>query len=312
MKFNYILAFAFTFILFSARGQQDAQFSDYKLNLSSFNPAFAGFFDGSVLLIHRTQFTGFEGAPESKNLNINIPLTMNMGAGINVSSEKLGVTEEVVITGDYSYTIFTDEINMLSFGLKAGFNTLNVDYTLLDLQNNNDMSFENNIVNRITPRIGVGFLFNTPDWFIGISTPNFIKESYNPTVKGISVTKPQIYFTTGYQTALTDELLFKPSILAKQIQGAPLAVDLALNFEFKEKFRFGTSYRWNSAVTGIIGVNVIPEFQAGYAYDHNINGLGKYAPSSHQFYIKYTFKQSKNRRRDCGCSFTDPINNIGY
>ncbi|AYN04022.1 MULTISPECIES: type IX secretion system membrane protein PorP/SprF [unclassified Flavobacterium] len=312
MKFNYILAFAFTLILFSARGQQDAQFSDYKLNMSSFNPAFAGFFDGSVLLIHRTQFTGFKGAPESKNLNVNIPLTMNMGAGINVSSEKIGVTEELVITGDYSYTIFTDEINMLSFGLKAGFNMLNVDYTLLDLQNNNDLSFENNIVNRISPRIGVGFLFNTPKWFIGISTPNFIKESYDPTVKGISVTKPQIYFTTGYQTALTDELLFKPSILAKEVQGSPLAIDFALNFEFKEKFRFGTSYRWKSAITGIVGVNVLPEFQAGYAYDHNINGLGKYAPSSHQFYIKYTFKQSKNMRRDCGCSFTDPINNIGF
>lgn len=312
MKFNYILAFAFTLILFSARGQQDAQFSDYKLNMSSFNPAFAGFFDGSVLLIHRTQFTGFKGAPESKNLNVNIPLTMNMGGGINVSSEKIGVTEELVITGDYSYTIFTDEINMLSFGLKAGFNMLNVDYTLLDLQNNNDLSFENNIVNRISPRIGVGFLFNTPKWFIGISTPNFIKESYDPTVKGISVTKPQIYFTTGYQTALTDELLFKPSILAKEVQGSPLAIDFALNFEFKEKFRFGTSYRWKSAITGIVGVNVLPEFQAGYAYDHNINGLGKYAPSSHQFYIKYTFKQSKNMRRDCGCSFTDPINNIGF
>lgn len=312
MKFNYILALAFTFILFSARGQQDAQFSDYKLNMSSFNPAFAGFFDGSVLLIHRSQFTGFEGAPESKNLNINIPLTMNMGTGINVSSEKIGVTEELVIAADYSYTIFTDEINMLSFGLKAGFNMLNVDYTLLDLQNNNDMSFENNIENRITPRIGVGFLFNTPKWFIGVSTPNFIRESYNPTVKGISVTKPQIYFTTGYQTALTDELLFKPSILAKGVQGAPLAIDFAFNFEFKEKFRFGTSYRWKSAITGIIGVDVVPEFQAGYAYDHNINGLGKYAPSSHQFYIKYTFKQSKHMRRDCGCSFTSPINNIGY
>ncbi|OUL60131.1 type IX secretion system membrane protein PorP/SprF [Flavobacterium sp. AJR] len=312
MKFNYILVLAFTFTLFSARAQQDAQFSDYKLNMSSFNPAFAGFFDGSVLLIHRTQFAGFDGAPESLNLNVNIPLTMNMGAGMNVSSEKLGVTEELILTGDYSYTIFTDEINMLSFGLKAGFNVLNVDYTRLDVQNTNDLSFENNIENRISPRIGVGFLFNTPNWYIGLSTPNFIKESYDPTVAGISVTKPQVYFTTGYQTALTHELLFKPSILAKEVQGSPLAIDFALNFEFKEKFRFGASYRWDSAITGIIGVNLLQDFQAGYAYDHNINGLGKYAPSSHQFYLKYTFKQSKNMRRECGCSFTDPANNLGF
>lgn len=313
MKFNTIVVLLFTFTLFSARAQQDAQFSDYKLNMSSFNPAFAGFFDGSVLLIHRSQFTGFEGAPETQNLNINIPISMNMGAGFNVINQKLGVTQDLIVTGDYSYTIYTNELNMLTFGLKAGFNMLNLDYNRLDLNNPDDVSFQNNIENQITPRIGVGFLFNTPSWFIGLSTPNFIKERYNPTIKSASITTmPQIYFTTGYQTRLNDELLFKPSILAKAAQNAPFAIDFAFNFEYMEKFRFGVSYRWDSAITGMMGINILKDFQAGYAYDYNLNGLGKYAPSSHQFYLKYIFKQSKNMRRECSCSFTDPANNIGF
>ena len=313
MRFNIIATLLFTFTLFSAKAQQDAQFSDYKLNMSSFNPAFAGFFDGSVLLIHRTQFAGFDGAPETQNLNINIPIDLNMGAGFNVTNQKLGVTQDIVITGDYSYTIYTDELNMLSFGLKAGLSILDIDYSRLDLNNADDLSFQNNIENQLTPRVGVGLLFNTPNWFIGLSTPNFIKESYNPTIKTSTITSmPQIYFTTGYQTRINDDLLFKPSILAKAVENAPLAIDFALNFEFREKFRFGASYRWNSAITGMMGINLLQDFQAGYAYDYNINGLGKYAPSSHQFYIKYIFKQSKNIRRECSCSFTDPTNNLGF
>lgn len=313
MRFNIIATLLFTFTLFSAKAQQDAQFSDYKLNMSSFNPAFAGFFDGSVLLIHRTQFAGFDGAPETQNLNINIPIDLNMGAGFNVTNQKLGVTQDIIITGDYSYTIYTDELNMLSFGLKAGLSILDIDYSRLDLNNTDDLSFQNNIENQVTPRIGVGFLFNTPNWFIGLSTPNFIKETYNPTIKTATITSmPQIYFTTGYQTRINDDLLFKPSILAKAVENAPLAIDFALNFEFREKFRFGASYRWNSAITGMMGINLLQDFQAGYAYDYNTNGLGKYAPSSHQFYIKYIFKQSKNIRRECSCSFTDPTNNLGF
>ena len=313
MKFNIIATLLFTFTLFSAKAQQDAQFSDYKLNMSSFNPAFAGFFDGSVLLIHRTQFAGFDGAPETQNLNTNIPIDLNMGAGFNVTNQKLGVTQDIIITGDYSYTIYTDELNMLSFGLKAGLSILDIDYSRLDLNNADDLSFQNNIENQVTPRIGVGFLFNTPNWFIGLSTLNFIKETYNPTIKTATITSmPQIYFTTGYQTRINDDLLFKPSILAKAVENAPLAIDFALNFEFREKFRFGASYRWNSAITGMMGINLLQDFQAGYAYDYNTNGLGKYAPSSHQFYIKYIFKQSKNISRECSCSFTDPTNNLGF
>lgn len=314
MKFNYILGLLLSLTLFTAQAQQEVQFSDYKLNMSSFNPAFAGFFDGSMLFIHRSQFVGIKGAPESQNLNVNIPLNMNMGMGFNAISEKLGVTEELIFTGDYSYTIFTDDVNMFTFGLKAGVNILNVDYTLLDMENPDDPSFVNNIENKVSPRIGVGFLFNTPQWYVGISTPNFIKENYNPTVRGATATtRPHFYMTTGFQTALTDELLFKPSILAKAVEEAPIAIDFALNFEFKEQFRFGVSYRWDAAVTGIVGVNVLKDFQIGYAYDYNTNGLGKYAPSSHQFYLKYVFKHSREMRRECSsCSFTDSSTNIGF
>ena len=144
MKSKYILYIVLA-IGFYAKAQQQVQFTDYKLNMSSFNPAFAGYFDGSILLIHRSQFIGIDGAPEAQNLNVNIPIDQKMGMGFNAINEKLGVTQEVTLAADYSYSIYTDDYNMLTFGIKAGVNILNIDFSKLDLQDQNDQSFENNI-----------------------------------------------------------------------------------------------------------------------------------------------------------------------
>ncbi|MCG9793672.1 PorP/SprF family type IX secretion system membrane protein [Flavobacterium algicola] len=297
MNLRYIIILFFL-TLFPVTAQQNPQFSDYKLNRSIFNPAFGGFFDGSVLLLNRSQFTGIEGAPQSVNLSINAPLTVNMGMALNVISEKLGVTDEVTMTADYSYTIYVGELNMLTFGLKAGFSNLNINYSLLDLEDTTDISFATNIENKILPRMGIGFLFNTPNLYIGLSTPNFINKNYDATVSGSTISRtPSFFFNMGYNMRLNNDLVLEPSVLVKFVENAPLAVDMALNFEYQEVMRFGASYRWNNAVTGLIGFEVLRDFQIGYAYDYNINALAKYAPSSHQFYLKYTFKRPRELMR---------------
>ncbi|MGJ8550942.1 PorP/SprF family type IX secretion system membrane protein [Winogradskyella wichelsiae] len=293
MNFKYI-SILFILTLFSAKAQQNPQFSDYKLNRSIFNPAFGGFFDGSVLLLNRSQFSGIEGAPKSVNLSINAPLNINTGMAVNILSEKLGVTDEFTFTADYSYTIYLGQLYMLTFGLKAGMSNLNINYSRLDLEDNSDFSFANNIEDKMLARIGFGFLFNTPNWYIGISTPNVIKENYEQTEDGATVSKsPNIYVTTGYNIELNRELVFEPSILAKHVKNNPLAIDFALNFEYQEVFRFGASYRWNNAITGLVGFEVLKDFQVGYAYDYSINAIAKYTPSSHQLHLKYTFKRPK-------------------
>ncbi len=315
MNFSkYILLTLGLFLMGKLQAQQDVQFSDYRLNISSFNPAFAGFYDGSIMLIHRSQFVGIDGAPESQNLNINAPIDEKMGLGFNVINDKIGVTDELSFTVDYSYSIFlNDDGDMISFGLKGGFNNINVDYSRLDEADADDALLANNIENRFAPRIGAGILYTNKVWFAGLSTPNFVSTNYNATVQRAEAsTKPHIYLMTGFQTPLTDELILKPSVLAKGVPGAPIAFDIAANFDFRNKFRFGAAYRWNSAITGMLGIQFLENFQAGYAYDHNISDISKFAPSSHQFYLKYTFKRNDQSRRECNCSVTDSGSLLGF
>jgi hypothetical protein len=47
-------------------------------------------------------------------------------------------------------------------------------------------------------------------------------------------------------------LKFKPALLTKIVDGAPLQVDLSGNFMFNDKFVLGLAYRWSAAVSAMV------------------------------------------------------------
>ena len=38
--------------------------------------------------------------------------------------------------------------------------------------------FEQNIVNKFLPTIGAGIYYHEPDWYIGLSAPNFLNQEH--------------------------------------------------------------------------------------------------------------------------------------
>lgn len=134
----------------------------------------------------------------------------------------------------------------------------------------------------------------------------FLRNNYNPTIQGSTVdSKAHFYLIAGFSTPIADEIILKPSVLSRYVEGATLAIDISANFDIKNQFRFGVSYRWDAAISAIAGINVTEAIQAGYSYDYLTNALSKYASGSHQFYLKFTFLKSDQLRRTCNCSFTD-------
>ena len=161
----------------SVKAQQDPQYTQYMYNTQVINPAYAGSRDVlSFGLLYRTQWVGLDGAPESGTLSMNTPFggLDNMGIGLAVVYDKIGPATESNIVVDYSYTINTSDLDELSFGLKAGLDILNVDYTKLNIFDLNDPRFQNNIDNKLQPQIGAGVYYNTNKFYIGLSVPNFL------------------------------------------------------------------------------------------------------------------------------------------
>ena len=113
--------------------QQDAQFTQYMYNTSNINPAYAGSRNVlSIFGLHRTQWVGLDGAPVTNNININTPIGSNIGVGLGIVNDKIGVSDENNISADFSYTIQASDSYKLAFGLKASANILNIDFSRLN------------------------------------------------------------------------------------------------------------------------------------------------------------------------------------
>ena len=273
--------------------QQDSQYTNYMYNTINVNPAYAGSRGVmSIFGMHRTQWVGLDGAPVTNTFSLNTPINnSNLGLGLSFVNDRIGPSDENAISADISYTIQTSETYKLSFGVKGTANLLNVDYTKLNIYDPTDPQFQNNIDNKFSPNIGAGIYFHSDKLYAGLSVPNFLDtEHYDDNATATARERMHYYFIGGYVFDLSPSVQFKPAFLSKVVSGAPLQVDLTANFMFNEKFVLGAAYRWDAAVSGLVGFQVNQSWMIGYAYDAETTKLANYNSGSHEIFLRYEFK----------------------
>ncbi|CAN1556871.1 Bac_Flav_fam_1, Bacteroidetes-specific putative membrane protein [Flavobacteriaceae bacterium] len=274
--------------------QQDAQYTQYMYNTILVNPAYAGSRQAmSIFALHRTQWVGLDGAPVTNSFSINTPINESkVGLGLSFVNDQIGPSDENNIAVDFSYTIPASEKYKMSFGIKASANLLNVDFTKLD-QYPGDPIFEENIDNKFSPNIGVGFYLHSDKGYLGLSAPNLIETQHfdgsatSSSTSHIATERINYYLIAGYVFDLNPSLKFKPSLQSKYVQGAPLQVDLSANFMINDKFVAGLAYRWSAAMSAMVGFQASDSFFVGYAYDFDTTDLVDYNSGSHEIFLRY-------------------------
>jgi type IX secretion system PorP/SprF family membrane protein len=170
---------------------------------------------------------------------------------------------------------------------------LNIDFGKLKYQPGDPIIQEDNIDNKFSPNIGVGFYLHSDNSYIGLSAPNLIetehfdKSATSSSASQIATEKINYYLIAGYVFDLSPSVKFKPSLQSKYVQGAPLQVDVSTNFMLNDKFVAGLSYRWSAAVSATVGFQISDSFFVGYAYDFDTTDLGKYNSGSHEIFLRY-------------------------
>jgi type IX secretion system PorP/SprF family membrane protein len=303
----------FAFLLFlllaasGLRAQQDAQYTQYMFNTMSVNPAYAGSRGQlSVAALYRAQWVGVYGAPTTQTLNLHSPIrNSNLGYGLSIVNDEIGdgTVQETYFDAVLSYTIDVSLEGKLSFGLKAGGNLLNFDFTKL---RNFDVEPVNsdNIENRFSPNIGIGMYYHTNKFYAGLSAPNLLQTEHFDnsqrdanSVQFLSKERINFYLITGYVFDLNGNLKFKPALLTKVVGGAPLQVDLSANFMFNDRFTFGAAYRWDAAVSAMAGFQISDQFMLGLAYDKETTELGgtRFNDGSFEVFLRFELVKSFQR-----------------
>ncbi len=290
-----LLALLFFGIVGTVQAQQDAQYTQYMYNTVSVNPAYAGSRGHlSIAALYRNQWLGLDGAPETQTLNIHTPMGYRgVGLGISVVNDKIGPTSETYFDVDFSYTIQTSFEGKLSFGLKASAHMLDIRYSELDeFEIDPQLQSQQDIQNKFSPNIGAGIYYHTDRFYAGLSAPRILETTHFDE-SSVSTAKEQInlYAITGYVWDLNPFLKFKPTLLTKVVQGAPLQVDLSANFMLNERFIGGVAYRWDAAFSGLFGFMVSDQLMIGLAYDREITELGAatFNDGSFEVILRYDF-----------------------
>lgn len=299
--------------------QQDAMFTKYMFNSLVYNPAYAGAKDHlSVGLLHRTQWWGIEGGPNTQSFSIHTPMkNERVGIGLSAVNDIIGPTHTMQANLSYAYRIPIGK-GRLSIGLQGGVTNWRADWTKLTLETAGDDAFSEVDPVLWLPNFGAGIYYFTDKFYVGFSSPHLIEYDLREDNINTSQWAKQFrhyYFATGIAIPLRGEaLIFKPSILIKNVGlfsnlnkddafqqfGAPTEFDIDLSLMFYQALWVGASFR--SAIEGIVGdsssfdsVDIWASYylanglRIGVAYDYTLTKLQGPAQGSFELMLGYEF-----------------------
>jgi type IX secretion system PorP/SprF family membrane protein len=275
--------------------QQDPLVSQYMFNGLYLNPAYAGSHDFyNVTSLCRKQWVNIDGAPATQILSVDGPLkNRNVGLGLLLSNDKIGVSKQTDFYGNYAYHINLGKETKLAMGLRAGGSYYRAKLTELTVWDGGDDVFSKDIKGEFLPNFGAGLYLHSPKMFVGLSAPHLLNYKPRTTFYIDKTNSPQLirhyYLNAGYVFDGNQNVIFKPSILVKYLQNAPVQADFNLNVLFHKLIWLGASYRTSDSFVGILELQASKKIRIGYAYDHPINNLKKYTNGSHEIMFAYDF-----------------------
>ena len=278
--------------------QQQVMFTQYMFNAIAINPAYTGHAEAvSATALTRHQWVGIEGAPNTQTLSLHSPISRNkIALGVLFIRDKIGITTQNGIFTTYAYRIKFGKDATLSMGLQMGFTDYQARYSSVRTGTSNDPNFQNNDVRGFLPNFGSGVFFSTNRFYAGFSVPfllnNFFTDENNP---GGAEQVRHFFAMTGFVVDLSRSVKLKPSGLLKVVSGAPIELDVNVNFIFEDMVWLGASWRSFDSIDLLFELQINSKLRFGYAYDFTTTDLGRVNSGSHEIMLNYVLSFSKTR-----------------
>lgn len=296
MKLPLSLLFLYMVIVHTSMGQSDPKLSVFTFNPLYYNPAFAGAGGGlSVIGIHSSQFTGFDGAPNTQYISAHgLWEESNLGLGVDMMNDNFGILGETSFNANISYYLRLSTNWRLSFGFKAGVNQYRADYTKLNIADPDEDVINEQNLNVFQPNLGFGFYLYNQNFYLGLSAPSIMNANkYAPIEIGFDPGKANYYLMSGLNLPVGYKSSVMSSVLVRTVNGAPTSGLFSISLDYENMFFVGANYEYNSSMGLMAGTVLAEKFKWGYAYDFPTNGLARYTKGTHTFFISLHLSQFK-------------------
>jgi type IX secretion system PorP/SprF family membrane protein len=292
MKKNILIISLMTLCLGSLKAQQVPQFSQNMFNKLANNPGSAGS-SGNInaIVLHRSQWMGFDGAPTTLNLSVDAPFeVLNGGLGLNIVSDAIAEYSNLGVQLSYAYRTDLGD-GQLGIGASAGMFQSGLNGVKLIPAETGDISIPDGAVSGSAMDFGGGVYYNTQDVYIGLSTLHITEPSIEKTDGGIINLSRHYFLLAGYYHEINPLLSLNPSIYLKS-DGTTSQLDVNTNILYNNKIWGGVSYRLDEGIVLLTGMNINDDLKFGLAYDVVLNQIKN---NSIEFMLGYSFKVDYDR-----------------
>ena len=299
MKTKAIIVALLASASFTAHAQQDPLASQYMFNELPLNPAYAGTRnDPNVTATFRKQWANLDGAPVTQTISYDQKLKQKMGLGIVLLNDKIGVTGQTDFYANYAYHLKLGNALNLSLGLRGGVSNYRANLTKLQVWDQGDATFSQNIVKKWLPNFGTGAFLYAEKFYGGISIPHML--NYDPStfmhakLSHVPMTERHYYIIGGAKYDINQKFSFDHSILFKVVPGAPAQLDINTIAYYKKMFGIGISYRTRDGIVALAQFCSKDKIKIGYAFDYSFSALANYTNGSHEIMLSYNFAKESS------------------
>jgi type IX secretion system PorP/SprF family membrane protein len=181
MKRKIVLLIVLTgAIVLNSYSQQLPHFRNSYFNLQVMNPATISAQEiPDIILNHRSQWVGFQGAPRMSTLAGKYSFRDDMSAGAYMMSDTYGLTQKLDFCVNYAYLLKSDQFN-ISFGLAWTLTQYKLMGTEITIYDANDQSINTSLDDKTwKPDANAGLFIYNNKFYAGISVLQLFKTKYN-------------------------------------------------------------------------------------------------------------------------------------
>jgi type IX secretion system PorP/SprF family membrane protein len=309
MKKGLLFCFSFLTAL-QIFGQQEHHYTQFMYNKLLINPACAGSGAVPVLTgIFRSQWVGFEGAPQSALVSVSSPfLSKRVGIGGVISHNKIGFQRDFQGSLAYSYDLSVSEDFSIRAGIMGSLRSLGVDYSKAKPYDpstiSTDPSLTGDKINDFYGNVGAGiYTVIQQKMYFGVSVPRIYSN-----VIGFSNTQALLlakeyqhfYAMAGGIIPISEGINLQPSVLLKYVKNVPFDADINISLDIRQKVTAGLSYRLGGDGAGesvdlLAFWQATPQLGVGAAYDFPLSMLKDYSAGSVELMVQTNLKKQKRK-----------------
>jgi type IX secretion system PorP/SprF family membrane protein len=302
-KMRKILALlAFGMIANMATAQQIPLYSNYFFTPYIYNPAMSGSTGATeATFLHRRQWTGIQGSPETSALAVNGSLNdEKVGWSIYGFSDKTDTLSRLGIYGNYAYHVQISDDISLSGGIGAGYLNQNIDQGAVRARDLGDV-FSVVAPNRGSFDINIGLKLAVQNFTVGFAAPQLLSQDVtyatNPSDINYNLIRHYVASAQYDFKFAGDKQVLSPILMVRTAESVPAQIDAGLLYNMKEYGYLGAMFRSSYGITLNAGVNLSEILTLGYAYDFSTNTYGSNFGTSHEFMLTYRFGSNKDNER---------------